>query len=197
MTATDYNEFIDNALKMNEAAILQEKQLVGQSSYLLNNSGTKWLVVGLSPAAGYIPIIQIRSASAHIFFTLDEWREFSKTGGSSPNHQMEVSVYKDIQLMCLKSRNQQITLSQDTYNNIFNMMDLINQQLSVLNSCDFVRFYKSTLRACSQLGGDLCQNIKSILSCHENTLNALYMFEVLYLHYNNLYFDLEGMKLSD
>lgn len=182
---------------MREESIMKETQLIGQSTYILNKCGSKWLSVGLSPAAGFIPIIQIRSSSACIFFTEEEWSEFTKTEGYSPNHQIETSTYKDISIIRLKSRKQQLVLATETYNNLYNLQTVINQKLSLLHSAEFVTFYKCILRSCLSLSGDLHENIKNVLSSHQNSLNALYMLEAIYLCYNTVFFDFEVMKLGE
>ncbi|KAI4461437.1 l1 transposable element-related [Holotrichia oblita] len=189
-----YDNFIENALQMREDAIAREKQLIGQSSYFLNKSGSKWLTVGLSPAAGFVPIVQIKSVNACIFFTQEEWEEFCKTEGCSPNHQMEASSYRDIQIIRLKSRGQQIVLSTETYNNIYHLQELINQKISVLTSSDFVSFYNHVLKSCAKMDGDLYSNIITLLATHINSQNTMYMLEVLYITYNTVFLDFEIMN---
>ncbi|KAI4465034.1 invertebrate gustatory receptor [Holotrichia oblita] len=189
-----YDNFIENALQMREDAIAREKQLIGQSSYFLNKSGSKWLTVGLSPAARFIPIVQIKSVNTYIFFTQEEWEEFCKTEGCSPNHQMEASSYRDIQVIRLKSRGQQIVLSTETYNNIYHLQELINQKISILASSDFVSFYNHVLKSCTKMDGDLYSNIITLLATHINSQNTMYMLEVLYITYNTVFLDFEIMN---
>ncbi|KAI4467743.1 hypothetical protein MML48_2g00015430 [Holotrichia oblita] len=181
LAVKQYDNFIENALQMREDAIAREKQLIGQSSYFLNKSGSKWLTVGLSPAAGFVPIVQIKSVNACIFFTQEEWEEFCKTEGCSPNHQMEASSYRDIQVIRLKSRGQQIVLSTETYNNIYHLQELINQKISVLASSDFVSFYNHVLKSCTKMDGDLYSNIITLLATQTNSQNTItYVFVKLY-----------------
>lgn len=191
-----YNEFIENALQVQEESITKENQLIGQSTYLLNKSGTKWLNIGLSPAAGFTPIIQIKSSNCCIFFTEEEWSDFTGTEGS-PNHQFESSTYKDFSVIRLKSRKQQMVFTTETYRNLFNLRPLIGQKLSLLQSAEFVTFYKCILRACLTLSGDLYENIKNVLSGYSNSLNAFYMLEAINLTYNTVSYDYEIMKLEE
>lgn len=182
---------------MQEQSIAAEKQLVGQSTYLLNRSGSKWIIVGLSPAAGFVPIIQIRSHTSCIFFTTEEWSEFCRKEGNSPNHEIEASTYRDISIIRLKSRHHEIVLSTETYNNLFNLQPVINKKINLLVNVDFVAFYKSVLNSCIKLEGDLYTNILTLLSAYTNSYNALYLLETLHICFNTVSYDFEVMKIGE
>ncbi|KAI4470583.1 hypothetical protein MML48_1g10920 [Holotrichia oblita] len=130
-----YNEYIDEKLTMHEDNIANEKQLIGQATDILNKSGSKWLSIGLSPAMGFLPVVKIRSATHCIYFTEQEWEEFNKAEGYSPNHQMEAASYRDISVIRLKSRGQQLTFARETYDNIYNLRELVDQILSIFSEC--------------------------------------------------------------
>lgn len=192
----NFTDFIETALKNREESIKKEKQLIGQSSYFLCQSGGKWISVGLSPAAGFIPIIQLRSANACIFFNEEEWMKFCESDGYSPNHQIEAATYKNINVIRLKSRGEVIVLSTETYNNLFHLQSLVKTKLSMLNSVEFINFYKSILNSCANLTGDLYENILNLLSVYTNSLNAFYMMEAINLCYNTVHYDFEVLNLD-
>lgn len=71
------SNYLDNMMWLHENAVIREKRLINEVSYVLQEVRYLQVSVGLSPARGFIPVVRLSSARNNISFTKLEWIQLS------------------------------------------------------------------------------------------------------------------------
>lgn len=181
-------------LEVLEEEIKSEVYLIGASRYYISSS--KYIAIGISLAAGCIPILKIVTPAARIYFTSEEFYEFCKDNGCTYNHVIEYYTYGNISLINLKSRRSQILLSLETFQNFFNLMELIKERLKMLSDMDFLSVYNSALNFCLELkGSNVCEVTKLFTFAQEKSFVRYCLIEALHLCTEKFFGDLKNRQL--
>ena len=146
---------IEENLHHLDSKMRTESILLDERSYPLNRSATKYISVGLSPALNFASIVKIWGSGCCVFFTRQEWYEFTTLdhftlsngiSKSSGDHQIRKTEYKDVKVLEIKCRDFKIMLSDISFKNLLSLTALIDSRLEMLNSLKFHEHYVNILK---------------------------------------------------
>lgn len=195
---------------------LKNLPLIGETTYSLNRSRTKFVCVGLGPDGLLLPVVKISGTLNNqcVVFDKKEWNDLLENEANIMNYFQ--NNYQDVQwapvkigektlsflaiggrkVIKLETGVSEVWLGWESVMQLWNMVEIINYQLEILAHAAFAEFYKNIIDAVAEMIGDVKVNIMNIIAPLKDTKaeNVLYMMEMVQLVPNKIIVDIEIAK---
>lgn len=185
--------------------------LVGESTYFLNKSHSKWVCVGLLPDNFFKPIVKIVGVRKQcIVFNPEEWEEFMMQsaklkkyfdygGGKFPrmsiwNLQVSSESFDGVnRVLKMDKDGDLLYLSYEGLSELWRMRKLLESRLESLRHLKYDEFYKDVIQYLAVNGKDLNMEIEKVLQ--GSPLECVCITkEMLVYHLRKVYEDVDLLR---
>ncbi|KAB0792614.1 hypothetical protein PPYR_11270 [Photinus pyralis] len=191
-----------------------DMNLINESRYELNKSGTKYVCVGLSPQILFTPAVKIcGNKSRGVIFNRNEWCALVENQGIITNYFYSVdspwvpmkigsktiyfeTINKTKVIRVVDFLDVEIYLGWESLEQLWKILNIVAYRIICLAELNFNSFYNNVVNVVVDMVGDVKENINQIIIPLQDVYDEKVscMMEVVEFAANKLYGDIEHAK---